>query len=250
MKVERTLAARAYAVVHEAIIKGELKPGDRLRIEDLAAQLQVSPTPIREVLHRLEGVGLVEQIPHRGARVTELRPADLRDLYETRFALEPLAVAKAAQRFTPEIEAKAREALHQQMAAEKLKDPMEAWKAHTAFHFALYEASGSPWLVRLITPLWESSQRYRMALKQLREELRQRAGEHESLLGACAAHDSATASTLLYNHLARTANRIALDLTGSALFDLQKRPELDAGHRESAVANQKSAGDVTRIVAR
>jgi DNA-binding GntR family transcriptional regulator len=79
----RTLAEKAYESLHAAIITGRLRPGARLPIEELAEHLDMSPMPIREAVRRLDAVGLVENIPHRGARVTELsviapRPASPR----------------------------------------------------------------------------------------------------------------------------------------------------------------------------
>ena len=95
----RTLAERAFATLHEAIVTGVLPPGERLPIEELAEILEMSPMPIREALRLLDSVGLVENIPHRGARVTELSIDDLREVYEARLALEPLAVRHAAEKF-------------------------------------------------------------------------------------------------------------------------------------------------------
>lgn len=219
---DRTLAERAYAAIHELILSGEYAPGDRLRIEDLAATLNLSPTPIREALHRLEATGLSEHVPHRGARVTDLTIEDLRDLYDARLALEPLALSKAAEQFTPEVAAMARGHLANQVAAERRGDFSEAWKAHTAFHFTLYEASGSRWLVRLITPLWESSQRYRLRWHPLRQDLHTRDGEHEDILAACISKSADQAAMLVYNHLARTANLVAIQMVGAPLFQLKK----------------------------
>src|SRR5205085_5497231 len=96
----RTLAERAFETLHEAVVTGVLAPGERLPIEELAEILEMSPMPIREALRLLDSVGLVENIPHRGARVTELSINDLREVYEARLALEPLAVRHAAERFT------------------------------------------------------------------------------------------------------------------------------------------------------
>src|SRR5438093_22182 len=92
-------AMRADATVHG---RGDVAPGGRLRIEDLAELLEMSPMPIREALRRLDSAGLVEHVPHRGARVAELSLPDLREVYEARLALEPLAVQQAAVRFTSE----------------------------------------------------------------------------------------------------------------------------------------------------
>src|SRR5471032_2414444 len=91
----RTLAEKAFQTLHTAIITGRLRPGARLPIEELAELLEMSPMPIREAVRRLHAAGLVENIPHRGARVTELSITDLAEVYEARLALEPLAVSRA-----------------------------------------------------------------------------------------------------------------------------------------------------------
>ena len=105
----RTLAERAFATLHEAIVTGVLAPGERLPIQELAGVLELSPMPIREALRQLDSLGLVENIPHRGARVTELSIDDLREDYDARLALEQLAVRHAAEKFTAEDAKLARE---------------------------------------------------------------------------------------------------------------------------------------------
>src|ERR1700742_5133073 len=105
----RTLAEKAFETLHQAIMAGRLAPGLRLPIEDLAAALEMSPMPIREALRRLDSAGLVENIPHRGARVTELTVDDLAEVYEARVALEVLAIRRAAERFSDADEARCRE---------------------------------------------------------------------------------------------------------------------------------------------
>jgi DNA-binding GntR family transcriptional regulator len=214
-----TLAARAYALIHDAILRGQFRPGSRLRIEELVEIFKLSPTPIREALYRLEAVGLIESIPHRGSRVAELSVADLQELFEARLVLEPLAVRKAASRFTPEMADKARACLERLRAAEQNHDFMAAWDAHTDFHYALYEPSGSSWLTRLITPLWESSERYRIELSSLQADLPKRTCEHESMLQACINHQVSRAATEMHEHLEFTGNEIAVQLTGERLFE-------------------------------
>ena len=82
----RTLAEKAFDTLHSAIITGQLRPGARLPIEELADLLEMSPMPIREAVRRLDAAGLVENIPHRGARVTELSITDLAEgLQDTLF---------------------------------------------------------------------------------------------------------------------------------------------------------------------
>jgi DNA-binding GntR family transcriptional regulator len=201
----RTLADRAFTALHDAIVTGDLAPGERLPIEELGDALGMSAMPIREALRRLDAAGLVENIPHRGGRVTELSVPDLAEVYEARLALEPLAVRRAALRFD---EAEAA------LASERLA----SWAAHTAFHFALYEAADSSWLLRLIQPLWETSQRYRLAAN-LAPRLRTRSEEHRVILQACIDHDCELAARALHNHLTRTANAVSLAMGGAELFE-------------------------------
>lgn len=217
----RTLAERAYATLHEAIVTGVLKPGERLPIEDLAEVLDMSPMPIREALRLLDSVGLVENVPHRGARVTELSIADLREVYEARLALETLAIRHAAERFDEQDAILAGEKLAAYVrASRQQRDLARLWATHTAFHFALYDAARSRWMSRLIRPLWESSERYRFAVLPVRQNLEGRQREHERLLRACVDNDPDAAAFELHNHLARTANLIATQMGGDELFAL------------------------------
>jgi DNA-binding GntR family transcriptional regulator len=213
----RTLAEKAYVSMHDAIVRGDLQPGERLPIEELAEVFEMSPMPIREALRRLDAVGLVENVPHRGARVTELSLDDLREVYEARLALEPLALEQAAGRFSDEDTERARERLDALNAFGDRSGP-DAWAAHTAFHFSLYEVAQSPWLLRLIRPLWESSERYRLAAPALRK-LSMRRAEHERILVACVGRRPAAARAELHNHLARTANTVASHMGGGELFE-------------------------------
>jgi DNA-binding GntR family transcriptional regulator len=216
----RTLAERAFATLHEAIVTGVLPPGERLPIEELAEILEMSPMPIREALRVLDSVGLVEHVPHRGARVTELSIDDLREVYEARLALEPLAVRHAAERFTDADARLGAERLEAHVKAYRQRDLGLVWSTHTAFHFALYDAAQSRWMRRLIHPLWETSERYRFAMLPVRLNLEQRRLEHERILHACMDHDPAAAARELHNHLARTANLIAAQMGGEELFEL------------------------------
>lgn len=215
----RTLADRAYGQIHEAIVSGRLMPGDRLPIEGLAAQLDMSPMPIREALRKLHGVGLVENVPHRGAAVTELSLDDLQSLYEARLALEPLAIRHAAERRTEDDLERIR-AAYAALEAGGRQDPAGGgWTAHRDFHFAMYAAARSDWLIRLITPVWESSGRYRGAT-QVRWSLLRRAREHQAMADAIAARDGAAAADLLHDHLAVTANEVAAEMGEAPLFEL------------------------------
>lgn len=217
----RTLAEKAFGTLHAAIITGRLRPGARLPIEELADLLQMSPMPIREALRRLDAAGLVDNVPHRGARVTELSITDLEEVYEARLALETLAIRRAAERFTRADEALARERLE---ALHGMPDDNSGATsaAHEELHFALYSAAGSVWLLRLIRPVWETSERYCLEVPQCRQ-LDARTGEHDEILAACVAGDPDHAAQALHDHLATTANTIAVAMGGVPLYQLRAR---------------------------
>jgi DNA-binding GntR family transcriptional regulator len=214
----RTLAEKAFETLHTAILTGQLRPGTRLPIEELAEVLQMSPMPIREAVRRLDAAGLVENIPHRGARVTELSIDDLEEVYEARMALEVLAIRRAAERFNHEASANARRRLDD---LDRVTDDESASTsaAHEAFHFALYDAADSAWLIRLIRPVWETAERYCLEVPQVRQ-LAARRYEHALILDACEVRDPDRAAIALHDHLATTANKIAIEMGAAELFDL------------------------------
>jgi len=222
----RTLAEQAFARLHQAIVTGALAPGLRLPIEDLATSMNMSPMPVREALRRLDAAGLVENVPHRGARVTDLSLKDLHEVYEARLALEPLTVRRAAARFTEDDHSEVRRLLDEHADATQGGDPVRIWSTHTAFHFGLYDAAGSRWLLRLIRPLWESSERYRYATIGVQAKLDRRRREHEAILAACAANDAEGAAVRLHNHLVHTANSVAHEMGSAELFEVSPEPTL------------------------
>lgn len=221
--VPRTLAEQATLRLQDAILSGELAPGSPLRLEALARALDMSPMPVREAVRQLEALGLVERVPHRGARVSELTPEDLRDTYETRLVLEGRAVRHAAEHFTPDDEQLARRLLDEHARALTAGDFRRSRSLHAQFHFLLYETSGSQWLPRLIRPLWENSERYRLASLRADASIERRRQEHERIVAALAANEPDAAEAALRRHLLVTANLVASQMGEEPLF-----PEAEA----------------------
>jgi len=146
-------ADQTYEVIRQQIFDGTLEPGRRLVEADLALDIKVSRTPVREALQRLGADGLVELLPHRGARVREWTVDDLREIYELRAALEPLAADRAASRITP-ADCDRLAALCDEMEA-CLDDSGPASRdrysgLNTAFHELIWKASGSDRLTGMI----------------------------------------------------------------------------------------------------
>ena len=215
----RTMAEAALERLREAIILGELTPGTPLRLEDLARSLGTSISPIREAVRQLEALGLAEHVPHHGAKVVGLEIEELRELFSIRLALETMAVRRAAAHFDQEDERAARAHLAELDNARRAGDARAAVRAHTAFHFTLYEAARSAWLLRLIRPAWDSCERYRPVLLGPGGSSQGRHAEldHE-LLEACAARDPDRAAAALHAHLELASEIYAVELAGRSIF--------------------------------
>lgn len=205
---QRTLAEQAVAVLYSRIMSGDLPPGSSLRLTELADELGMSLSPVRESLRRLETLGLVEIFSHKGARVREVSIEDFEDTQRTRQSLESFAIRLAAQKFTAADSARAREALDTHIALVSSGDPIGARTAHTLFHFALYQAGGSQWLLRAIEPVWENSERYRFTHAPDPEGAAHSNLEHEALLAACEAHDVEGAAQALVSHIEGASERM------------------------------------------
>ena len=214
----RTMAEAALEQLREAIILGELTPGTPLRLEDLARSLGMSISPIREAVRQLEALGLAEHVPHHGAKVMALDVEELRELFSIRLALESMAVRRAAELCTGEDIAAARLQLSEYDVARRAGDVRAAVRAHGSFHFSLYEAARSPWLVRLIRPAWDSCERYRPVLLA-KGKVQDRHEELDvELLAACEAHDGDRAARALHDHLELAADIYTVELEGRSIF--------------------------------
>ncbi|MFZ0343133.1 MAG: GntR family transcriptional regulator [Gaiellaceae bacterium] len=213
-----TMAEAALERLREAIILGELTPGTPLRLEDLARSLGMSISPIREAVRQLEARGLAEHVPHHGAKVVALEIEELRELFSIRLALETMAVRRAAELFGAEEEQTARAQLAELDAARRDRDARAAARAHTAFHFALYEAARSAWLLRLIRPAWDSCERYRPVLLGAGSLQDRHAELDRDLLDACAARDPDRAAEALHAHLELASDIYEVELAGRSIF--------------------------------
>ena len=126
------MAEAALERLREAIIMGELTPGTPLRLEDLARNLGMSISPIREAVRQLEALGLAEHVPHHGAKVMGLDVEELRELFSIRLALEGMAVRRASSLFTDADAEAARSHLDAYDEARKRDDIRTAMRAHDA----------------------------------------------------------------------------------------------------------------------
>ena len=173
-----------YNTLREAILKGELKPGERLMELQLASKLGVSRTPIREAIRMLELEGLAVTIPRKGAEVAKMTVKDMEDVLEVREALDELAAKIACNKITEEqlqILSKVKDAFEE---STKTTDIKQIAMYDEKFHDVIYESTGNVRLVNLLNNLREQIYRYRVEYLKNVEVYPRLIEEHETILKA------------------------------------------------------------------
>jgi DNA-binding GntR family transcriptional regulator len=212
-----TLSDVATRKLYDAILAGELAPGRPLRLEELAASLGMSTSPVRDAIRRLQLLGFAEQTTHCSARVRLLDTQDFLDMCELRTNLESLALRKACASLGRDDLAEARLALAALEDAYEAHDPPRSLSAHKRFHFALYRAAGSSWLLRLIEPVFDNCDRYRATLLPYGAVPPGEREGHEQILSACAHGDGDGAAAALEAHLSVFVEQVRARLTAAEL---------------------------------
>ncbi|MDR7468415.1 MAG: GntR family transcriptional regulator [Armatimonadota bacterium] len=201
-----TVSEAVTGSLREAILSGRLAQGEYLRQRALSKEYGVSEVVVREALRRLEVEGLVEILPRRGARVSQLTVEDLYELYDLRIFLEELLTRYAVPNCTTDDLARA-EALLEKMAQER--DPLRWLRLNRDFHTTLCRPSRRPRLLRLHEELRVASDRYlRVSLALLsRFDVAQR--EHGDILEAYRRRDAEDAARRAGAHLRQVRDMIA-----------------------------------------
>jgi DNA-binding GntR family transcriptional regulator len=200
-KETQSLVDRVTEVVRQSIIDGRLSPGETVSISDLATDLGVSHSPVREALQRLSGQGLVELRPARTAIVAPLALGDLEEIYRLCKLNEVDAVARACPDLTDDDIAELEAQI--EIIGDAPLDTEAFWTAHDAFHLALMRPVASSRLERLLTQLWEARERYvRLDLADGPSPLLKAAGDrHRKLLDVARTRDGGAMRAALLEHL-------------------------------------------------
>ena len=190
-----------FNTLRQAILTGELKPGERLMEIHLANKLGVSRTPIREAIRKLELEGLVTMIPRRGAEVAQITEKSMNDVLEVRRAMDALCVELACDRITPEELQNLKKACDTFEAAVKTDDIKQIAQADVALHDIIVQATGNQRLIQLVNNL--SEQMYRYRVEYLKEEQTRNllVSEHEELVKAIREGDVQKAQDISFHHL-------------------------------------------------
>lgn len=203
----------AYGFLRTGIKEGRLKRGERVKAEDIAAQLGISRMPVREAIRQLDSEGLLTIRPNRGPVVTVLSAEQILELFEMRAALEGLAIRRAAPRFTvddfDELELRLR-------CLERAKnDSDQRLVHHDAFHDLICQRSGGEFLATEVKRLRTLIEPY------LRIELADAdpdgfAAEHRELLEALRGGDAAHCEAVMHEHIVSTAHALIRAMTAAS----------------------------------
>ncbi|MBQ1310829.1 MAG: GntR family transcriptional regulator [Blautia sp.] len=190
-----------FNTLRQAILKGELKSGERLMEMELAQRLGVSRTPIREAMRKLELEGLVVMIPRKGAHVAGITEKDLSDVLEVRITLESMAVEKACRNMDEEQIGRLNLASRNFAHTIQEGDVTKLAEADEAFHEVIYQASGNAKLIQVLANMREQMYRYRLEYLKDEEAREQLLAEHQELVSAIRERDERKAKEITFSHL-------------------------------------------------
>lgn len=211
-----TRTEAAYARLREEILKGALRPGDKLRLEMLRNEYGFGLSSLREALSKLSSERLVRTAGQRGYWVESISQEEFEDITGMRLFLEPEALSLSIENATLDWEADVVSAFHRLKRVEETLDHdpgrrSGAWeKENRAFHHALIQNCGSAWMLRFVATLSEQSERYRrqaVAMKAVPKE--KLLAEHQALFDAAMDRNPRLAAELLRVHINNSATGLS-----------------------------------------
>jgi DNA-binding GntR family transcriptional regulator len=216
----KSLGQHVFEHLKQAIIRGEVAPGDRLVESRLADALDISRTPVREAIHKLEREGLLRKLPKGGFTVMNLSREDIEETFGIRCVLESYAARLAAQNYTKEelstLEDKIRE-FQQLLDKGQLE---ELPRINTEFHSLFYALSRSPRLIKMINDLRDQIYRFRKILLKKDKWAEVSNQDHRKMLDAMRQRDVNRVERVVKQHIAR-GHRIVLNALEEGTKDSQ-----------------------------
>nr|WP_242653690.1 GntR family transcriptional regulator [Thermincola potens] len=195
-----------FEALREAIINGTLEPGERLMEIQLAEEMGVSRTPVREAIRKLELEGFVVMVPRKGAYVAGLSMKDIADVFEIRTALESLAAGLAAERITEEELENLERLLVKIGECVQANDLDKLIEVDTEFHDVLFKATRNERLVQIISNLREQIQRFRTTSLASPGRMKYALEEHKKIVEAVSERNVELAQKLAAEHIENAEN--------------------------------------------
>jgi len=197
----RTVAASAADAIRRKIFDGQLRDGEPLRQDLLAAEFGISRTPIREALVQLEAEGLIRIEPHKGAVVRGASVSDIEETFELRAILEPMLLARSAPRLTARDFDDIKSILNE-YSSELRSHNVHRWgELNTILHARLYARAERPQMQAIVDKLLTASDRYTRLQLLHTDGLRRAEREHAQIVELCRKRDYDAAATLLARHI-------------------------------------------------
>ena len=199
-RLVQNASVAATELIRQAILDGRLEPGSRLKEEELARELGISRTPVREALLMLQAEGLIETTPNRGAVVRTHDADDLIDLYQLRSLLEGYAARQAAARASDEEIELLRESCDRFDAIGD-DDVRELVKENLLFHSTIHAAAGSTRLSSMVRRVIELPLVYKSYVWYSPDQKRISAHYHRQITNALSVRDSERAELVMREHI-------------------------------------------------
>lgn len=201
---EFSATQKAYQAIRAMIVKAELQPGEKLKINHLKAKLGIGASPIREALSLLTSDQLVERLDQRGFRTAEANRANFEEILALRCSLEDMALRQSIANATDDWEENI-VLFHHRMVREPRDNVDEFEQRHKAFHLALLANCNSPILLKFCSQLYDLNVRYRyLAGRSQNYPSRDVSDEHKNIMQAALDKDVERASEQLLNHYRQT----------------------------------------------
>ena len=194
-----------FHTLREAILKGDLKPGERLMELQLAAKLGVSRTPIREAIRMLEQEGLAVTIPRKGAEVAKMTEKDMQDVLQVREALDELAASIACEQITGEELLALAQSMQDFENSIRTKNVKRIAEMDEKFHDIIYQATGNPKLVTILNNLREQMYRYRVEYLKDERNYPLLLEEHRAIVEAFTNKNKEKATECMRKHVVNQA---------------------------------------------
>lgn len=194
-----------FNTLREAILKGELKPGERLMELQLASKLGVSRTPIREAIRMLEQEGLAVTIPRKGAEVAKMTLKDMEDVLEVREALDELSAKIACSKISDEQLQNLKKIRDEFKQSLDCGDVKKIAEEDVRFHDAIYEATDNAKLVAMTNNIREQMYRYRVEYLKNPDNYPVLIAEHDAIVSALEARDIDKVTAEMHTHVENQA---------------------------------------------
>jgi DNA-binding GntR family transcriptional regulator len=190
-----------FNTLREAILRGDLVPGERLMELQLASKLGVSRTPIREAIRMLEQEGLAITIPRKGAIVAGMTEKEMEDVLEIREALEELSVQVACDKITEDEITQLRKNMKNFQHSLETGDLKKMAQADMEFHDVIYQATDNQKLINMLNNLREQMYRYRVEYLKNPDNHQKLLDEHEAIYQGIVARDKAAVTAMMRKHI-------------------------------------------------